>query len=40
MCGDKAARVRRVLGPVYEESTEGFDTPDLEEAATMLKRLA
>ena len=34
----KAARVRRVLGPVYEGFTEGFDTPDLEEAKALLDR--
>ena len=34
----KAARVRRILAPVYEGFNEGFDTPDLEEAKALLDR--
>jgi len=31
--------VATLLAPVYNLSTEGFDTPDLEDAKTMLDEL-
>jgi hypothetical protein len=38
--GGSSARVRRLLGPVYEGFVEGFDTPDLMEAGELLGALA
>ena len=31
---------RQLLGPVYDWFTEGFDTPDLQEAQALLAALA
>ncbi|MEE9210356.1 MAG: hypothetical protein V3U23_07870 [Kiloniellales bacterium] len=36
----KASEARELLGPLYAWFTEGFDTPDLEEAKALLDRLA
>jgi predicted ATPase len=33
------AEAHDVLGPVYRRFTEGFDTPDLQEAKTLLEAL-
>ena len=35
----RGAEARDVLGPVYAGFTEGFDTPDLQEAKTLLDKL-
>jgi predicted ATPase len=35
----KRAAARQLLGEVYDWFTEGFDTPDLQEAATLLEVL-
>ena len=37
---DKAEDARALLAPVYGWFTEGFDTPDLKEAKTLLDELA
>ena len=36
----KRKKARDILAPVYESFTEGFDTPDLREAKTLLAELA
>ncbi len=36
----KATETRKLLAPVYESFTEGFDTPDLKEAKALLDELA
>jgi predicted ATPase len=36
---DQPGRARECLAPVYEWFTEGFQTPDLQEAEELLRRL-
>jgi predicted ATPase len=36
----KAEEARQVLAPIYGWFTEGFDTPDLQEAKALLDELA
>jgi len=36
----KRDQAREVLAPVYGWFTEGFDTPDLRQAKTLLEELA
>ena len=36
----KRTQARDLLAPIYGWFTEGFDTPDLKEAATLLAELA
>jgi predicted ATPase len=36
----EADQVRELLAPVYGWFTEGFDTPDLKQAKTLLDELA
>ncbi|WP_154072045.1 hypothetical protein [Bradyrhizobium erythrophlei] len=36
----KRDQVRELLAPVYGWFTEGFDTPDLKQAKTLLDELA
>jgi predicted ATPase len=36
----KRAEARDLLSPVYEWFTQGFDTPDLQDAKALLARLA
>ena len=36
----KQAEARALLAPVYGWFTEGFDTPDLQEAKALLEKLA
>jgi predicted ATPase len=36
----KRTEARQVLAPVYSWFTEGFDTPDLQEARGLLQELA
>jgi predicted ATPase len=42
LCCDQGKRdqVRELLAPVYGRFTEGFDTPDLKQAKTLLGELA
>jgi predicted ATPase len=35
----KRAEARRLLAPIYNWFTEGFDTPDLQEAKALLEDL-
>jgi predicted ATPase len=39
-CQGKRAEARQLLAPLYGWFTEGFDTPDLQEARTLLDELA
>jgi predicted ATPase len=39
-CQDKGHAARQVLAAVYDWFTEGFDTPDLQEAQTLLRQLS
>ena len=36
----KRAEARQLLAPIYSWFTEGFDTPDLQEAKALLDALA
>ncbi|MCZ6861832.1 MAG: hypothetical protein O7I42_16410 [Alphaproteobacteria bacterium] len=36
----KAAEARDLLAPIYDWFTEGFDTPDLKDAKTLLDELS
>ncbi len=36
----KRAEARELLAPIYRWFTEGFDTPDLQEAKTLLKEVS
>ena len=36
----KQAEARELLAPIYDWFTEGFDTPDLQEAKVLLEELA
>jgi predicted ATPase len=36
----KRAEARELLAPIYNWFTEGFDTPDLQEAKAMLEALS
>lgn len=36
----KRGQVRELLAPIYGWLTEGFDTPDLKQANTLLDELA
>ena len=36
---EKRAEARELLAPVYDWFSEGFDTPDLKEAKTLLDEL-
>jgi predicted ATPase len=36
----KRAEARQLLAPIYSWFTEGFDTPDLQEARALLDELA
>jgi len=38
--GGKADEARDLLAPIYDWFTEGFDTPDLKDAKTLLEELA
>jgi predicted ATPase len=38
--GGERTRARALLGPIYDWFTEGFDTPDLQDARTLLEALA
>jgi predicted ATPase len=39
-CQGKRAAARELLAPIYGWFTEGFDTPDLQDARALLEELA